>query len=675
MANPYHSAANGQFISRTDQLANINKAVENKDWNSYVAELEALREVDAERNFIPETTPRNGVIAALSESEEEIVERDRLIREGNLVEVEAFVAERTNRELFVTLLDERDKMRQKSKELKSEYDFLHNLAEKDPEFDVEIVRNKGFELLDAYETLQILKKQAEEYKNITAPAVARMSELTEQEQIAAGTYREYDADTLNDLVRTGDYPSGSREWLEERQNGVGGSDVGKIIGANAGYETRDLEEVISSKVDPITDEQVEEQLEGHSGFEGAAGRGNAWEERIAHQFSVNNPDARITHCKSSFMNKDHNFQRVNFDGLMTDENGVPNGILEIKTASDSSKWGEPDSGLDGVPAGYRAQVLHYALNGGFDKGAVAVMIDDREYREYHFTMTPELQAEAASNFQKTKEFWDEVQERKNGTYVSTKRERSLKGFSANTLNSGISGAKEVIFQEAAIYRGDDVETVRARYVELIGDKENRKDPEKVREALRKLYIEADPEKTPPIVAIDLETSSGQPTKGHIIEVGVSTKNAQTGESEKFSRVYGLSKKSLTATGTGAVEVHGITESTIAKKARFNQPEPQRQLLEKLKSGVMLAHNANFEVRWLRQHLDGFWAAERRGEIKVLDSMRLSRRLLMDTKNDTLETFAERFGVPYVDAHRAFNDALIMEKAYDKFREHLSSENK
>jgi len=671
MGNQYHDAK-GRFTNRNGQLKNVAAAIESGNWEAFVAEKKALDEIDTARGYVPEVLARNGITEASTYKDDELIERDRLIKEGSRQEIEAFLEERVNRPEFIKLLNERDSARQLAKDLKAEYDFMAANAEEHPELDYEEVRLKGMHLLDTFETLQILKQQTEDYKDITAPAVSRLSELVQAEQEANGTYRVYEDDTLNKLERVGDFESGSREWLEARQDGVGGSDVGKIIGAYKQYAQRDYEEVLASKINPITDEEVEAQAAGHAEFEGAAGRGNAWEEAIAQRFAENNPDANITHCKGSWRNTDHPNQKVNFDGLMADKDGNIDGVLEIKTASDASKWGDVETGLDGVPSGYRAQVLHYAKNGGFKRGAVAVIIDDREYREYHFKMTPELEAEAQANFDKTQKFWEEVEARKAGTFVEKVTARNRKGFSMNALNSGTAGAKTAIFQEAAIYREQDVEAVRARYEELLS-KEDRKDPEKVRAALTKLYTEHDPATNKnKIIALDLETSSGQPTKGRIIEVGISVRSPQGGEEKKFSKLYGLSKKSLAATGTGPVEVHQITEGMIAKKRQFNHPEEEKALLSVLQEGTLMAHNAPFEVRWLKLHLPGFEKAYRAGKIKVLDTRNLSQKFVHDTKDNTLKTFVEKYEDEYKDAHRAYNDARMMGEAFEKFAQDLHS---
>lgn len=611
------------------------------------------------------------VAEAASYEEADLARMSDLLENGNAAELEEFITERTSREAFTTLLEQRDNARASAKLLVAEHESLKEAWKNGTLNSYEPVREKGFEALEAYENLQVLKNQTNQYKDLHALAVARYGELLRSEAEEAGTWREYDADTLNDLQATGDFPSGSREWLEQRQQGIGGSDVGKITGADAEYRARNLEQVWASKVDPISEEEVARQAEGHTSYAGATGRGNAWEDVILNKFAQNNPEANVTFCKTSWAHKDRPYQFANFDGLMTDENGVPNGIVEIKTASDASKWGPTDAGLDGVPSGYRAQALWYADAAGFDKGAVAVMIDDKEYREYHFTVTPELRKEMESNRAAVEKFVAKVDEaKKNGISGKLNSSVTSKGFSENML-SRIRNGHYSYLKEASIYRDESLETTTARFQQLLP---NLPEGEKVTNthitaALLSLYGEKNPaDMKSPLISIDLETTAMRPTQGRILEVGLSIRNPAGGEAEKFQKLYGIPKKAMAGIGTGPVDVHKITNTMVAKKRNFLHPEEQKSLLKKLTSGILVAHNAQFELSWLRQHLKGFAEAERAGKIRVLDTMSLSRRFVPETKDNRLESFAGNFGIDYVNAHRAYSDAAMTGLAVERMRQ-------
>ena len=669
--NPYHDET-GRFCSRDDMMKGMKRLLVAGDVNSWMRMKKELAEADQATHYLP-TKKRGYFHPALATSEDAIAERDAILARGDIQEIRDWVQSRTTDPAYHELLDERNIIKDRARIAHEEHKLISDASANDPNFDYELVRQKGFVALDLYEELQVLKHQIEDYKNITAPAAAELAERIIEDEKARGVHREYTGDTLNDLVATGEFPSGSREWLEQRQKGIGGSDVGKIVGVHddRARNSQEYKEVFGSKVDPISDEEVERQADGHTAYTGYAGRGNAWEPLILQRFAENNPEVNVTFCKTSWQNKNLEHQFANFDGLMTDENGHPNGIIEIKTASDPTKWGNPANGLDAVPPGYRAQALWYADAAGFEKGAIAVLIDDRTYREYHFEMTPALRAEVARNKTAVNRFVKDVEAVKAGnTELDPRISRPKWGrenFSKTFLTNAWRG-QESSFKEAAILREEPIEKTKERFYQLW---DGEKTPESARKAMKTLYQETSTSnRTKPFIHIDLETTSTDPTKGHIIEVGMSIHSPQGGETEAFQKLYGVPKRAVHGNGTGAVEIHNITPGMVAKKRGFSHPEEQKALLEKLKTGTLVAHNAAYERKWLRQHLDGFAAAERRGEINIIDSMQIVSKLLPHTPNSSLKSFVENYGIKYEAAHRAYNDVKMQGEAFDHFLSEL-----
>jgi putative phage-type endonuclease len=631
-----------------------------------------------DRTYVPVTS--YGHQKAVENIEAETAEASRLVAEGTPEEQEAFIQERINAEVFTELLEKRNQTIALLDELKTDRDTLLNKWKTDPEFLYESVRQKELGMIDANEELSLLRRQINEYKDVHAPVVAARAEYEEQVLKDKGEWREFTGDELNGMTKTAYFESGTREWLEQRQHGVGGSDVGAILRVKGAYNTRD--EIMQSKLNPITDEQVAEQGGLQSGYAGALGRGNAWEKRIFLMVKDRNPEDNITFCKTSWHNNEHTYQLANFDGTLADENGVPNGIVEIKTASDASKWGKEEDGLDGVPDTYRAQTLWYAQAAGFKRGMVAVVIDDREYRQYKFEMTAELEAEAERNRNGVAKFVEEWKERKAGTWPERHR---VSGFSQAALNSSLlNNEKKEIFQEVATMRGVTAAKVQKEFISNF-DKSKASDSAYVASRLRELYVEtAKQPNLPDYVGIDLETAGSQPTSGSIIEYGASIRSGYATSSlarndtelGKTSKLYGLSKKALLARGTGNIDVHGISISQIAKKRTFLNPKEGAAVLNQLtKVGVMLAHNANFEKRWLSTHVPGFADAVKKGKIRILDTRVLSKRLLPDVPNDKLESFTARYNIPYTGAHRAYNDAEMMSYGYERFLRELKTDKK
>lgn len=506
------------------------------------------------------------------------------------------------------------------------------------------VRNLGRAHLKTFEDLVILKKQINDYKDETAPLVFQLEELRTQADIANGTFLEYTGDTLGDCNKTASYDSGTREWLEQRQKGIGGSDLGAIMKVgDRTYAAGNYERVLKSKIEPITDGQVAEQASNNSEFSGALGRGNAWEEAIFRRFAEEHPELMVMHNKDSWQNKDVDYGFANLDGLICDLDGNPIEILEIKTSSEAAAW------ENGVPPGYRCQTMWYMRQFGLKRARVAVMIDDHDYRE--FIIEPE-EGEFEKNDKSAASFWETV---KSGV-IPEKRNRVSKGIPKD------KNKVDQYIRDAAAYRQEDPSVTAKRFDELSRTGG-------LQRTIERLYREHDPStNTKNTVSIDLETTTISPDTGRIIEIGFTERDPQGNEVSKFEAICSIPEEILKIRGTGAVDVHNITPEMVRDQPLFEDPAIQREVLARLEGRVMLAQNAGFEDRFLTQHLDGFAELG----LPVVDTMKLSAMFLPDTKDNKLETMANHFGVPYVNGHRALPDAdvtadvhyLMMNQIYD-----------
>lgn len=493
------------------------------------------------------------------------------------------------------------------------------------------VRNLGRAHLKSYEELTILKKQINDYKDETAPLVFQLEELRTQADIASGKFLEYKGETLGNCNKTVSYASGTREWLEQRQKGIGGSDLGAImkVGDRA-YAAEKYEKVLRSKIEPISDEQVAEQASNNSEFSGALGRGNAWEEAIFRRFAEEHPELMVMHNKDSWQNKDVEYGFANLDGLICDLDGNPTEILEIKTSSEAEAW------ENGVPPGYRSQTMWYMRQFGLKRARVAVMIDDHDYRE--FIIEPE-EGEFEKNDKAAAAFWKLVQA----------GEMPAKG--PGRPRKGIPGDKAKIDQyikKAAAYRQEPVQVTAQRFAELHAKGT-------IKDAVETLYREHDFTKnTKNVVSIDLETTTISPDTGRIIEIGFTERDPQGNVVSTYERLLSVPDEILGIKGTGAMDVHKITPEMLQDKPLFEDPEIQREVLERLEGRVLLAQNAGFEDRFLTQNLNGFLELD----LPIIDPMDLSIMFLPDTKDNKLETIANEVGVPYTNGHRALHDADV-----------------
>ncbi|MDU5107155.1 lambda-exonuclease family protein [Clostridium sp.] len=149
------------------------------------------------------------------------------------------------------------------------------------------------------------------------------------------------------------------EWLKERQCGIGGSDVGAILGVNK-YKTPF--EVYIEKTEPI--EEVKDQFE-------SAYWGDQLEEIVAKEFEKRT-SKKVRRDRKHYKHKDYPFMVANIDRRVVGENA----ILECKTANQylTNEWQE-----DEVPASYLLQVQHYLFVTGAEVGYIAVLIGGQKF--------------------------------------------------------------------------------------------------------------------------------------------------------------------------------------------------------------------------------------------------------------------------------------------------------
>lgn len=157
-----------------------------------------------------------------------------------------------------------------------------------------------------------------------------------------------------------------QEWLKERKNYLGGSDLGSICGVNK-YKTG-----LDVYLDKTSDEIAEEN-NSYTHW------GNILEAAVANEYArvtgnkVVEPIGTIYHPKYSFLG-------ANIDRFV---NGGEY-ILECKTAGFhmASEWGE--EGTDQIPDSYKCQIAYYAAIADVPKVDIAVLIGGNDFRIYRY---------------------------------------------------------------------------------------------------------------------------------------------------------------------------------------------------------------------------------------------------------------------------------------------------
>lgn len=149
------------------------------------------------------------------------------------------------------------------------------------------------------------------------------------------------------------------EWLKERQAGIGGSDVGAILGVNK-YKT--AFQVYIEKTEIIS--EAKEQSE-------AAYWGDQFEDIVAKEFEKRT-GKKVRRDRKHYKHSEHPFMLANIDRKIVGENA----ILECKTANQylASEWKD-----DEIPASYLLQVQHYICVTNADKAYIACLVGGQKF--------------------------------------------------------------------------------------------------------------------------------------------------------------------------------------------------------------------------------------------------------------------------------------------------------
>lgn len=148
--------------------------------------------------------------------------------------------------------------------------------------------------------------------------------------------------------------SSHEEWLEQRRQGIGGSDAACILGMNPWRSSDDLWEEKVGLIDAADISNLE-----------AVQYGINAEGSLRQLFRLDFPDYRVYSRKNEILrNTQLPWMLASLDGELTDPTGRK-GILEIKTTSilqsmQREKWN------DRVPDNYFVQVMHYLLVTGYE---------------------------------------------------------------------------------------------------------------------------------------------------------------------------------------------------------------------------------------------------------------------------------------------------------------------
>lgn len=163
----------------------------------------------------------------------------------------------------------------------------------------------------------------------------------------------------------------NKEFYEYRKKGLGGSDIGAILGVNKYKTALDVYKEKLGISEYFTDNKFTRV-------------GKYLEPAIIKMYE-DQKNCEVSQMKP-YVDKNYPFLFGHVDGKVKDKNI----IIEIKTAGYNSQWGDP--GTNVIPKSYLCQVAHYAYLSNCDKVDIAVFfLNSRDFEIYTYKRNKKLE--------------------------------------------------------------------------------------------------------------------------------------------------------------------------------------------------------------------------------------------------------------------------------------------
>ncbi|PWM70984.1 MAG: hypothetical protein DBX59_09725 [Bacillota bacterium] len=154
------------------------------------------------------------------------------------------------------------------------------------------------------------------------------------------------------------------------------------------------------------------------------------------------------------------------------------------------------------------------------------------------------------------------------------------------------------------------------------------------------------------VVFDIETTGTEVTRDEITEIG-----AVKIENGRICELFQTLVKPQQHISDFIVELTGIDDALVADAPAFK--DVVGDFYKFCHGAILVAHNADFDVKFIRAHAKPFDYFFRN---KVADTLQLAREILPDLSNHKLNTVAEHYNVKFLH-HRALSDAYATAQVF------------
>ncbi len=185
----------------------------------------------------------------------------------------------------------------------------------------------------------------------------------------------------------------------------------------------------------------------------------------------------------------------------------------------------------------------------------------------------------------------------------------------------------------------------------------------VDDTARALFGNADADFSEEYCVFDIETTGLSPFYHHITEIGAVI--LKDGEIIDRFQTFVDPQEPIPE---NIVELTGITDAMVAGAPK--KGEAVRSFLSFAKDRILVAHNANFDVGFIRKVADDFAIPF---TSTYLDTVAMSRYVNPDLKRHKLDTLAEYFGLGDFNHHRANEDAHMLALIFHRMLQKLQDE--